>query len=90
MDRSPASRTVLCSECKKRMKCMANIHKQGTAEPQYKKDGGTLLWLRLRLKSHPLDIRIKGIMALNNALCSHALNIIDFLIYTHHYNLKPH
>lgn len=86
MDRSPVSRTLLCSECKKRMKCMANIHKQGMAEPQYKTDGETLLWLWLRLKSHILDMRTTGIMALNNALCSHALNVTGFLIYTHHYN----
>lgn len=84
MDRSPMSSTVLCSEWKKPMKCMANVHKRGSAEPQYKMDGGTSLWLRLRLKSHILDIHTSGFMALNNALCSLALNDIDFLIHTHH------
>lgn len=68
MDRSPTSSTVLCSECTKRMKCMANIHKQGTAELPYKTDSGTPL--RLRLKAHTLDIHTTGIMPFNNVPCS--------------------
>lgn len=80
MDRSSASRTVLCSECKKQMKCMANIHKQGHCRTSIQ-DG----W-RLFLKSHTLDIHTTGMMALSNARCSHALNITDFLIYTRHYS----